>query len=106
GLAQTSYACILQMYVDEPPKDGNIPDFNISKINICPFRACQRSFRLFHGNFSKDIHLRNRLLCFTQHDHTGHAGFKICPLFKVGSVITFHKMKKRETSQKATSTLQ
>ena len=25
------------MYVDEPPKDGNIPDFNISKIYICPF---------------------------------------------------------------------
>ena len=38
-----------------------------------------------HRNFSKDIHQRNRLLCFTQHDHTGHAGFKICPLFKVGS---------------------
>ena len=75
------------MYVDEPPKDGNIPDFNISKINICPFRVCQRSFRLFHGNFSKGIHLRSRLLCFTQHDHTGHAGFKICPLFKVGSYM-------------------
>ena len=54
---------------------------------ICPFRAYQRSFRLFHGNFSKGIHLRSRLLCFTQHDHTGHAGFKICPLFKVGSVL-------------------
>ena len=25
---------------------------------ICPFRAYQRSFRLFHGNFSKDIHPR------------------------------------------------
>ena len=49
---------------------------------ICPFRAYQRSFRLFHGNFSKDIHPRSRLLCFTQNDHTGHAGFKICPFLK------------------------
>ena len=70
------------MYVDEPPKDGNIPDFNISKIEICPFRAYQRSFRLFQGNFSKDIHLRSRLLCFTQNDHTGQTGFKICPFLK------------------------
>ena len=74
------------MYVDEPQKDGNIPDFNISKIDICPFRAYQRNFRLFHGYFSKDVHQRSRLLCFTQNDHTGHAGFKICPFFKVGSV--------------------
>ena len=70
------------MYVDEPPKDGNIPDFNISKIDICPFRAYQRSFRLFQSDFSKDIHQRSRLLCFTQNDHTGHAGFKICPFLK------------------------
>ena len=63
-------------------EDGNIPDFNISKIDICPFRAYQRSFRLFHGNFSKDIHLRSRLLCFTQNDHTGQTGFKICPFLK------------------------
>ena len=70
------------MYVDEPPKDGNIPDFNISKIDICPFRAYQRSFRLFHGNFSKDIHQRSRLLCFTLNDHTGYAGFKIYPFLK------------------------
>ena len=73
------------MYVNEPQKDGNIPDFNISKIDICPFRpfrAYQRSFRLFHGYFSKDIHQRSRLLCFTQNDHTGHAGFKICPFLK------------------------
>ena len=70
------------MYVDEPPKDGNIPDFNISKIEICPFRAYQRSFRLFQGNFSKDIHLRSRLLCFTQNDHTGQTEFKICPFLK------------------------
>ena len=70
------------MYVDEPPKDGKIPDFNISKIDICPFRAYQRSFRLFQGDFSKDIHQQSRLLCFTQNDHTGHAGFKICPFLK------------------------
>ena len=70
------------MYVDEPPKDGNIPDFNISKIDICPFRAYQRSSRLFQGNFSKDIHLRSRLLCFTQNDHTGQTEFKICPFLK------------------------
>ena len=70
------------MYVDEPPKDGNIPDFNISKIDICPFRAYQRSFRLFQSDFSKDIHQRNRLLCFTQNDHTGQTGFKICPFLK------------------------
>ena len=70
------------MYVDEPPKDGNIPDFNISKIDICPFRAHQRSFRLFQSDFSKDIHQRSRLLCFTQNDHTGQTGFKICPFLK------------------------
>ena len=70
------------MYVDEPPKDGNIPDFNISKIDICPFRTYQRSSRLFQGNFSKDIHQRSRLLCFTQNAHTGQTGFKICPFLK------------------------
>ena len=70
------------MYVDEPPKDGNIPDFNISKIDICPFRVYQRSFRLFQSDFSKDIHQRSRLLCFTQNDHTGQTGFKICPFLK------------------------
>ena len=80
------------MYVDEPPKDGNIPDFNISKIDICPFRACQRSFRLFQGNFSKDIHLRSRLLCFTQNDHTGHAGFKICPFLKWAQLLKTKKV--------------
>ena len=77
------------MYVDEPPKDGNIPDFNISKIDICPFRAYQRSFRLFQGNFSKDIHLRSRLLCFTQNDHTGQTEFKICPFLKWAHYYTF-----------------
>ena len=70
------------MYVDEPPKDGNIPDFNISKIDICPFRAYQRSFQLFQSDFSTDIHQRSRLLCFTQNDHTGQTGFKICPFLK------------------------
>ena len=78
------------MYVDEPPKDGNIPDFNISKIDICPFRAYQRSFRLFHGNFSKGIHLRSRLLCFTQNDHTGQTGFKICPFLKWAQLLLFN----------------
>ena len=34
----------------------NILYFNISKIDICPFRAYQRSFWLFQGDFSKDIH--------------------------------------------------
>ena len=76
GLAQTSYACIEQMYVDEHPKDGNIPDFNISKIDICPLRTYQRSFQLFQGDFSKDIHLRSRLLCFTQNDHTDQTELK------------------------------
>ena len=70
------------MYVDEPPKDGNIPDFNISKIDICPFRAYQRSFRLFQSDFSTAIRQRSRLLCFTQNDHTGQTGFKICPFLK------------------------
>ena len=46
------------------------------------FRAYQRSFRLFHGNISKDILLRSRLLRFTQNDHTGQAEFKICPFLK------------------------
>lgn len=77
------------MYVDEPPKDGNIPDFNISKIDICPFRAYQRCFRLFQGDFSKDIHQRSRLLCFTQNDHTGHAGFKICPFLKWAQLFIY-----------------
>ena len=77
------------MYVDESPKDGNIPDFNISKIDICPFRAYQRSFRLFQGNFSKDIHQRSRLLCFTQNDHTGQTEFKICPFLKWAHRVCF-----------------
>ena len=75
------------MYVDEPPMDGNIPGFNISKIDICPFRAYQRSFRLFQGDFSKDIHQRSRLLCFTQNDHTGQTEFKICPFLKWAQLI-------------------
>ena len=54
---------------------------------ICPFRAYQRSFRLFHGNFSKDIHLRSRLLCFTHNDHTGQTEFKICPFLKWGHIF-------------------
>ena len=75
------------MYVNEPPKDGNIPDFNISKIDICPFRAYQRSFWLFQGDFSKDIHQQSRLLCFTQNDHTGQTEFKICPFLKWGQYL-------------------
>ena len=70
------------MYVDEHPKDGNIPDFNISKIDIYPLRTYQRSFQLFQGDFSKDIHLRSRLLRFTQNDHTDQTEFKICPFLK------------------------
>ena len=54
----------------------------MTKIDICPFRAYQRSFRLFQSDFSTDIHQRSRLLCFTQNDHTGHAEFKICPFLK------------------------
>ena len=27
-----------------------------------------------------------KLLCFTQNDHTGHAGFKICPFLKWAQV--------------------
>ena len=42
---------------------------------------------IFHGNFSKDIHQRSRLLCFTQNDHTGHAGFKICPFLKWAQIV-------------------
>ena len=75
------------MYVDEPPKDGNIPDFNISKIDVCPFRTYQRSFRLFQSDFSKDIHQRSRLLCFTQNDHIGQTEFKICPFLKWAQLI-------------------
>ena len=76
------------MYVDESPKDGNIPDFNISKIDICPFLAYQRSFRLFQSDFSTDIHQRSRLLCFTQNDHTGQAEFQICSFLKWAHLIT------------------
>ena len=54
----------------------------MTKIDICSFRAYQRSFRLFQGDFSKDIHQRSRLLCFTLNDHTGQTGFKICPFLK------------------------
>ena len=35
------------MYVDESPKDGNIPDFNISKIDICPFGPIREAFGSF-----------------------------------------------------------
>ncbi len=57
------------------------------------FRAYQRSFRLFQGDFSKDIHQRSRLLCFTQNDHTGHAGFKICPFLKWASMFKIKSKK-------------
>lgn len=57
--------------------------FHISRLfYFCPFRAYQRSFRLFQSDFSKDIHQWSRLLCFTQNDHTGQTGFKICPFLK------------------------
>ena len=75
------------MYVDEPPMDGNIPGFNISKIDICHFGVYQRSFRLFQGDFSKYIHQRSRLLCFTQNDHTCQTEFKICPFLKWAQLI-------------------
>ena len=42
---------------------------------------------IFHGNFSKDIHQQSQLLCFTQHDHTGHVGFKICPFLKWAQIF-------------------
>ena len=28
------------------PKDGNIPDFNISQIDICPFRGTKAAYRI------------------------------------------------------------
>jgi len=31
------------------------------------------------------------LLCFTQNDHTGYAGFKICPFLKWAHVFKFRK---------------
>ena len=82
GLLKHRMHAYSRCYVGEPPKDGNIPNFNISKINICPFRVYQRSFRIFQGNFSKDIYQRSRLLYFTQNDHTGQTEFKICPFLK------------------------
>ena len=63
----------------------------MTKIDICPFRAYQRSFRLFQGDFSKDIHQRSRLLCFTLNDHTGQTGFKICPFLKWAQPFYFKK---------------
>lgn len=59
------------MCVDESSEDGNIPDFNILKIDICPIGGCQRGFLLYQGDFSKDIHQWHRLGYFTQNDHTG-----------------------------------
>lgn len=86
------------MYVGEPPKDGNIPNFNISKINICPSRVYQRSFRIFQGNFSKDIYQRSRLLYFTQNDHTGQTEFKICPFLKWTQLNNLHLFVEGTTS--------
>ena len=62
----------------------------MTKIDICSFRAYQRSFRLFQSDFSTDIHQRSRFLCFTQNDHTGQTGFKICPFLKWAQSFTFH----------------
>ena len=66
------------------------------------FRAYQRSFRLFHGKFSKDIHQRSRLLCFTLNDHTGQTGFKICSFLKWAQLLIFKAkiIKKKENEQK------
>ena len=61
----------------------------MTEIDVCPFRAYQRSFRLFQGDFSKDIHQRSRLLCFTQNDHTGQTEFKICSFLKWAPYSSF-----------------
>ena len=47
---------------------------------------------LFQCNFSKDIHRRSRLPCFTQNDHTGQTEFKICPLLKWAHIIEYEKI--------------
>ena len=39
--------------------------------------------------FLEDIHLRSRLLCFTQNDHTDQSEFKICPFLKWAQYWTF-----------------
>ncbi len=89
GLPEKTLKIETQSHIEETDIHS-IPDgliscnyaFNISKIDICPFRAYQRSFRLFQSDFSTDIHQRSRLLCFTQNDHTGQTGFKICSFLK------------------------
>lgn len=47
--ACSSIVCMYIADVYEPPKDGNIPDFNISKIDIClfgPIRVFFDSFKV------------------------------------------------------------
>ena len=46
------------------------------------FGPIRDAFGSFKADFSKDIHQRSRLLCFTQKDHTGQTEFKICPFLK------------------------
>jgi len=41
------------MHVDEHAEDSYIPDFNISKTDICSLWASQRSFLLAGGVFYK-----------------------------------------------------
>ena len=74
------------MYVDEPPKDGNIPDFNISKNGIFPFRAYQRCFRLFQSRFLERYSPAEPIAMFHSERPYWSDRIQNMPLFKADSV--------------------
>ena len=48
--------------------------------------SIREAFGSFKAISRKIFTSGSRLLCFTQNDHTGQTGFKICPFFKVSSI--------------------
>ena len=46
------------------------------------FGPIREAFGSFKGFLERYSPAGSRLLCFTQNDHIGHAGFKICPFLK------------------------
>ena len=73
------YNLNLSCYIVLEVKNSRFQHF---KDRYLPFSDLSEKLSALSRDFSKDIHQRSRLLCFTQNDHTGHAGFKICPFLK------------------------
>ena len=74
------------MYVDEPPMDGNIPGFNISKIDICPFLALSEKLSTLSRRFLERYSPAEPIAMFHSERPHWSDWIQNMPLFKVGSV--------------------